>query len=370
MLKYFKRLLGSNYQPLNRITIDRNQLIQNLDYLKNYKAGIAVSPVLKSNAYGHGLLHISGIVDQQKPPFICVDSLPEANVLNKAGIKSPILIMGSIAGESLKKKLPYQLTIINKEFLHNILKHQKTAAVHLFVDTGMNREGISIAELPEILELIKNSKLKLAGLMSHLAFASVENHPLNKTQINNFAKAKEIVLQSGMNPEWIHLGGSDCLPWVDGSLVNLVRTGRVLYGVDAVKFASIKPVLQLESTIVQLKQIKKGESIGYSATYSAQKDSVICLLPIGYNDGVDRRLSNNGVVKIKGHYCPIVGLISMNMTVVDVSKVHNPLIGDKAVIYSVNADEKNSIVNSALKANTNPSQILVGLHPSIRREIV
>lgn len=371
MLSIIKKILSVKYEPLNKLIIDKNRLLDNYQTLNEVHHSIVIAPVLKSNAYGHGLSNMAKILKSKNPPFFCVDSLPEAYILKKAGLESDVLIMGSIAETSLKKHLPFHLTIINSESLQNFIKLQKNAKVHLFVDTGMNREGVKLDELPDILHVIKSSNLQLVGLMTHLAIAHDQNHPLTKLQIKNFQKAKEITLNEGFMPQWFHIGGSDSLSWISSDLVNLVRTGRVLYGVQRHQNKKIKPVLSLESTIVQVKTVKKGESVGYSATFKAQKDRTIAVLPIGYNDGVDRRLSNKGVVVINEKICPIIGLISMNMTVVDISAISTEVkVGDKVMIFSGDAEKENSIEKSSEKINTNPSDLLVGLHPSTRREII
>lgn len=358
-----------NYQPLNKIYIHKTTLIENYQSLANHNAGIKIAPVLKSNAYGHGITQIAQIIDQLNPPLICVDSLPEANILRRIGIKSEILIMGAVATESLNKKVSFHFTVINKEMLNVLLRFQKNAKLHLFIDTGMNREGIKMDELENIVAIIKEGNVELVGIMTHLSLADDKHHPLTKKQIETFQKAKKIILKAGLHPKWFHIGGSDALEWISPNIVNMVRTGRLLFGVQSNKLNDINPVLELESTIVQIKQIKKGESIGYSATYTAQKDTTIALLPIGYNDGVDRRLSNKGSVLINGEACPIIGLISMNMTVIDISNM-KANIGQKVTIFSAHATDKNSIENSAKKIKTIPSDLLVGLHPSTRREII
>jgi len=369
MLKKVLKIFIDNYQPLNKIYVHKNQLIENYQNLTNYNAEIKIAPVLKSNAYGHGITQIAQIVDELNPPLICVDSLPEANILRKIGIKSEILVMGAVSTESLSRKLSFHLTVISKDMLRVLVKYNKKAKIHLFIDSGMNREGITLEDLEEVISTIKKEQLELMGLMTHLSIANDKHHPLTKKQIEIFQKAKKIILKAGLSPKWFHIGGSDALEWIPSHIVNMVRIGRLLYGVQSKEIKHINPVLELESTIVQIKQIKKGESVGYNATFSAQKDTTIALLPIGYNDGVDRRLSNKGTVLIDGEACPIIGLISMNMTVIDISNKSFE-IGQKVTVFSSQKTAKNSIENSAQKTNTNPSDVLVGLHPSTRREII
>ncbi len=368
MLNKVVSFFRPGYQPLNRIKIDKNRLISNYDKLDSYNSKIRIAPVLKSNAYGHGLTHIAKIIDQQNPPFICVDSLPEAKILKKFGVKSEILIMGSIAKESLLQKLPFHLTVTNHDMLENISNYQPHAKIHLFVDTGMNREGIRMEELENIIAKIKNANVAVVGIMTHLAIAAESDHKLTMKQIKNFMQAKKMLSEEGFSPKWAHIGGSDSVTWISPEIANLVRCGRLLYGIQPNSVTGLKPALELETSVVQIKMVKKGESIGYSATFTASKDMKIALLPIGYNDGVDRRLSNKGSVVISGIECQILGLISMNMTVIDVTRIADISIGQKAVIFSSEAAAVNSIENSAQIIDTNPSDLLVGLHPGTRRE--
>lgn len=371
MLNKVFTLFKNNYQPLNKIYIYKDRLVKNYQLLNSINKGIKVVPVLKSNAYGHGLVQIAPIMDKLNPEFICVDSLAEANILKKLGIKSEILIMGTISEISLQQKLPFQLTIVSLESLQMIIQTQRNAKVHLFIDTGMNREGIKLDELHEVLNQIKKSSLQLVGVMTHLAIAHDKNNALTKTQIKNFIKAKNEVLDSGLTPKYFHIGGSDAINWISPQVANMVRAGRLIYGVQAKKLKGIKPIVQFQSTVTQTKSIKKGERVGYNGTFSAQNDMTIALLPVGYNDGLDRRFSNKGIVFINRDACPILGLISMNMTVVDISNLPQKIkVGDKAVIFSSDDTKQNSIENSAKIIDTNPSDLLVGLHASTRREVI
>ncbi len=367
MLK-FLRIFKKDYQTLNRIEISKINLLKNYKYLSSLKVKIA--PVIKSNAYGHGIVNIAKILDSQGAPFFCVDSLYEGYKLLKAKIKTPILIMGYTDPENFKvKKLPFTFAVFDLETAGALNKFQSNCSIHIFVDTGMHREGISLSELPEFLNQLQQfSKLKVEGLMSHLASADNPKDPLNKTQIKNFKKTIDTCKKHGIKPKWIHLQNSDGLNLnLKDCGLNMARAGLALYGIS--NNSNLKPALKLVSKLIQIKEVKKGESIGYDGTYKTKQDTIIGVLPIGFYDGVDRGLSNKGVVKIENTYCPIVGRVSMNLTTIDLSKLHNPKLGQEVLVYSDNPEDKNSIQNVAQICKKIPYEILVNLAQSTRRII-
>jgi|SRR5579885_482547 len=365
--------LKKPYYPLNRIEISKEALLHNYQYLSCLASGIAVAPVLKSNAYGHGLVLVAKMLDDLGAPFFCVDSLYEAYELLKHKIKTPVLIMGYVNPQNLKvKKLPFSYAVYDREVVSAISKYQPHAAVHIFVDTGMHREGILLSQLPEFLSYIKSfGNLRVAGLMSHFAAADHSTNTFTKKQVENFAKAKEIVLSVGFSPKWFHISASGGLlnhETYRGCIGNLARAGISLYGIDPEgKDKNLQPALRLTTTLHLIKKIPKGEKIGYDFTYTAEKNMMIGILPLGYYDGADRRLSNKGFVSINDVFCPIIGRVSMNLTTIDITAVKNPQIGDKVIIYSSKPDDKNSIANSAKICGTIPYDLLVHLASSTRR---
>lgn len=369
----FLHSFRKKYTPLNHIEIYQQKLLDNYKYLQ-IKSGKMVAPVLKSNAYGHGLLETAKILDNTHAPFICVDSIYEAYALQKANIKTPILIMGYVAEQNLRiKKLPFMLAVYSAEMVHAIATYQPQALVHIFVDTGMHREGIIISDLAAIVQQAKHSRLHIVGIMSHFASADKPNHPTTRKQVSLFQKARQLVAAEGIIPTWYHIAASNGILFADNypeDLANIVRAGISLYGIDHKdRNRKLKPILSLMSTIVQIKEIEKGESIGYDFTFKALKNMRIAILPIGYNDGLDVRLTNSGMVKIHNQYCKIVGKVSMNITTVDISKVKNVKVGDKVTVYSANANAENSIDKMASVTGIMPYELLIHLHPSTRREI-
>ncbi|MBI2017411.1 alanine racemase [Candidatus Daviesbacteria bacterium] len=373
MLNSIKNLLGINiYQPLNLIEVSKENLIKNYQYLSSLSSGIRIAPVLKSNAYGHGLVNVGKVLDNLEVPFFCVDSIYEAYELLKSKVKTPILITGYVNPNNLKvKQLPFSFAVWNLELVESISKHQPNASIHLFIDTGMHREGITLDDLPEFLVQIKEYKnLKLDGIMSH--FASVKNthDPLYINQLENFKKALEICKKDALSFKWIHIAASDGLQNGDlktlSKITNVARVGLALYGVSEKK-ENLNPALTFKTKIVQIKKLKKGESVGYDGTFIASHDMLIGILPAGYNDGIDRRLSNKGFVKIEDKYCKIIGRVSMNLCTIDLSPVKNPQIGSEVIIYSDNPEDKNSILKLASSIYTIPYELLIHLTSTTKR---
>lgn len=370
MINRFLKVFKKEYQTLNKIELSKDNLLANYKYLSSLNKKVKIAPVVKSNAYGHGLVEVAKILDGVGCPFFCVDSLHEAYELYKADIKTPILIMGYTDPQNLKvKKLPFSYAVFDLETAEILNDHQPGCGIHIFVDTGMHREGIQIKGLPNFLKKLKEFKnLKIEGLMSHLAIAEKPNDPLTRKQLNNFSYVQQIVSKAGFKPKWIHLSNSAGLL---NSLIpgcNMARVGIALYGIDpSGKLPKLKPVLKFLTKIVQMKRLTKGDRVGYGGTFVIKKEVLLGVLGAGYYDGVDRRLSNKGCVTVNGIVCPIMGRVSMNITTVDISEVKNPQIGQEVLVYSNNPKDPNSIENAAKLCKTIPYNILVGLAASTKR---
>jgi alanine racemase len=375
MLLRLKKIFGKNYQPLNKIEISISKLKHNYKYLSTIDKKIKVAPVLKSNAYGHGIEIIAKALDKFNCPYFCVDSLYEAYKLLKTGIKTPILIMGYVDPKSLKtKKLPFSFAVYEYGILIALNRYQPHAKIHIFVDTGMHREGVSIEELPKFLHtIISKTNLEIEGIMSHFAEDENPKNASTKEQLQTFQRATSILKQSGVNPKWVHIANSSTIlsdKFNKTELGNMARTGIALYGIDVQGIdKNLKPLLTLKTSISQIKNLQKEEKAGYNFTFTAKENMKIAILPIGFYDGVDPRLSNTGFTLINGNYCPILGRVSMNITIIDVSKITNAKIGQEVIVYSNNPDAKNSIQNAAKLCNKIPHAFLTNFAVSTKRNV-
>lgn len=374
ILKTFKK----DFQTLNKIEVSRSNILHNYHYLSSLNKKVKIAPVVKSNGYGHGIINVAKILDPENTTFFCVDSLFEAYELYKARVKTPILITGYTNPENLKvKKLPFSYAVFTLDLAKTVNDYQPQAGVHIFVDTGMHREGVSIEELPNFLnELEKLPNLKIEGLMSHLASSESRKDLSFLAQVKQFQKAKEIFKKRGIKSRWYHIAatGSIVNPetrQIIASISNLARAGLALYGYSSSIFdKNLRPALTLTTKIAQIKKVSKGEKLGYDGTYTAKKDMIVGVLPIGYYDGIDRRLSNKGVCLVDNIECIIPGRVSMNLNIIDLSKVPNPKIGQEVVVYSSSPKDKNSFENAAKICKTIPYDLLVNLAETTKRIVV
>lgn len=372
IFKYFKK----EYSTLNSIEISKQNLLDNYKYLSKLDKNLRVAPVVKSNAYGHGIQLVGKILDDVQAPFFCVDSLYEAYELKTAKIKTPILIMGYTDPENFKhKKLPFQFVAYDIETLEVLNKHQTGAKVHLFIDTGLSREGISLEDLEDFISQIKHfSNITIEGAMSHLSSSESDKDELFLNQVKNFQKAQEMLKKHKIKPKWVHLSASGAITNfktrpIIAKISNLTRAGISLYGFSATD-SNLKPALTVTTKLAQIKTIKKGGKVGYDGTFTAKKDMLIGILPIGYNDGVDRRLSNIGVVSMQGKVCNILGRVSMNITTIDLTNVPDAQKGGTVIVFSNHHIDPNSVQNAANICKTIPYELLIHLDPTIKRIIV
>jgi len=374
--KLKQKLTYKNYNRLVEIFINKNRLLNNLHAFQKFKPRWQVAPVLKSNCYGHGLETISKILDQENLPFFCVDSFFEAVELRHIGIKTNILIFGytelNNILESKLKNVAFAITSLDQlQQLVNNLKIQKN--IHLKFDTGMHRQGILISEVDDVIKLVKQNKnIFLEGIFSHLADADVENSEPTLKQINVWNNLVDKFLKEFSNLKYYHLAATSGYSYKDLIKANVGRLGRGMYGirVHSLNNMPVDPVLKMQSKISSLKEIDKGESVGYNFTFTADKKMKIATIPLGYYEGLDRRLTNKGFVKIKNIYCPIIGRVSMNITSIDVSEIKDIKIGDSVEIISCNSVDKNSIESMAALCSAASYEILVHLAPHLRRTVI
>lgn len=376
MFQFFSR---KRYRHLNKILVSREALEKNHQVLQAFHPEADIIPVLKSNAYGHGIANVAIIFDSLNPAFLVVDSLYEAYELARLKVKSQILILGYTHPDNFTvKKLPFHITVFDLEVAKSLNTHQRNCKVHIFVDTGMCREGVPLDELHDFVREIKKlTNLEIVGLASHFADAdNPTDNTFTQTQLANYKKALAILAEENITPQYRHISASGGAFKIKDPVFTLIRAGLASYGIHPLetnnksyKNLSLTPALRFTSTLAQIKTISRGDKVGYNGTFTAKKDMKIGLLPLGYYEGVDRRLSNKGSVLIKGIRCPILGRVSMNMTTIDLSGVKNPQVGDEAIIFSDNQSDENSLIHAAAVAGTIPYEILVHLAESVRREI-
>lgn len=366
-------IFNSRYKTLNLIEVSKSALQNNYEYFTKLNLYAKVCPVLKSNAYGHGLKLVGRFVDEEiKPEFICVDSLYEAYELQKIGVRTKILIMGYTFPENFKyKKLNFHLPVFDIETLKILNKFQPGINVHVKIDTGMNRLGIKVNEVEKFSRLLKKfNRVNVVGIYSHLSSSDdtdVDETNFSQKQINLFKKVIRYFESDGFSFQYKHINATAGAVRFSNDEFNLSRIGLGFYGLSPFLQIKLKPAMKLITHICQLKEVKKSETVSYGRTFKAESLKKIAILPIGYFDGIDRRFSNNGVVKINDHFCPIIGKVCMNISIVDVTNAGKIKLGDEVIVFDNINKSMNSIKNASLQIDTIPYEILCRLSPTTRR---
>jgi len=369
------------------IEVDRGRLLSNYDFLTDSatKAGSSAAlfegqerkevwPVLKANAYGHGLQVVASILKERKFAYLVVDSYFEALKVREVS-KQPVLMMGYTLPSNFSKMdfRALALVVYDLESVRVLGQLGRKVNVHLKVNTGMNRQGVSPEALPSMLtELTKYPSIELQGVCSHLADADNRDATFTRKQIGCFETALSIIKKKGFNPKFVHLNNTAGAAKVN--VGNAVRAGIGLYGISPLlptdpsnsKPSGLKPALKFISTLVAINELKSGECVGYNCTFTAKTKMKTGVIPAGYYEGVGIRLSNKGQMEINGKVVPIVGRVCMNMTMIDLSEV-SAKVGDNVVVISEDLAAPNSVVSIAKQCETMPYEILVHLAESTRR---
>lgn len=363
------------------IEISKSSLSRNVKmFRKITDHKMKLMAVVKSNAYGHGVKEISNLLNKDKNiNWFGVDSIDEALVLRSNKITKPILILGYTPINKLKDavKNVFSIAIYNIETLKFLVKTNGRVNIHLKIDTGMGRQGIKSTELDNILKILKKSKnINLQGVFTHFASADEEDTTFTKTQIIEFEKSIEKIKENGFDPELIHASATSGTIAFPSAHFNLVRIGIGTYGlypspyISKSKKITLKPILEWKCYVAKIKLIKKGETVGYGRMWKSDSDRKVALVPVGYFDGYDRKLSNIGRVIIKGKYCPIVGRVSMNMMSVDVTNIKDINLEDEVILIGKSGNFEVTVDEVAHKIGTINYEVVTRINPNLSRFII
>lgn len=363
-----------SYSPLITINLSKSALLHNLNEFKKLAPQGQVAPVLKSNAYGHGLVLIAEVLDKEKCPFLVVDSFYEAHLLKKRKIRTGILVLGYTPTTTILnnrfRNISFTITSLEalKELDEVSTKEKSDTRIHLKIDTGMHRQGILVEEVDTAFEILeKNPHIILEGMCSHFSDSDGENDVFTQKQIGVWNEIVKKARSKFSSLTYFHISNTSGHLFSKDIDANVSRLGLGLYGLAKIPNHTFKPVLEMKTILTSVKKIPAGETVGYNNTFTASKDMTIATLPVGYYEGLDRKLSNKGFVKVKGVYCPIVGRVSMNISTIDVTEVPNPKIGDEVQIISPNSQDKNSILGISSIAETIPYEEVVKIPEKLRR---
>lgn len=337
------------------IELDLEALAHNVRAIREHlPEGTEVMAVVKANAYGHGAIPIARAALKAGASRLAVALLEEGLELRRAGIEAPILVLGYTDPGFLPyaQRERIAVTIFAEDQVERAIPHLSSQfpplLTHLKVDTGMHRIGFLSPEsfLRTAKRIVDSEVMVLDGLFSHFSMADDPTSDYSVTQYRRFLEWMERLKREGIRPKTIHINNSA------GSLRfpawghTMVRFGISLYGLypsEAVEKEGIlplQPVLSLKTQIVQVKELPAGEPVSYGGTYVTSVPSRIATLPIGYGDGVDRRLSNRGFVLVHGRRAPIIGRVCMDQCMIDVTAIPGVKVGDEAVLIGRQGTEE------------------------------
>ncbi len=374
VVRNWRKRFRSN-EPIICIEISKSALLHNLAELKKLAPEWGVVPVLKANAYGHGIVQVAEIFQSAEAvSFFAVDSYFEAEQLRSNGITKPLLVLGFSSVRSIMRSTRRDVSFVvgSLERLEELCSLGCKRSVHIKFDTGMHRQGISWTAISDVIDMLqRNSGLRVEGILSHFAEAETTNSELTKVQIARWNDLARRFQKEFPSIKYYHIANSAGFGHVQDIVANTGRSGIALYGVNPGNLrAALRPALRMSSVVGELRTIEKGERVGYNATFEASGTTLLATVPVGYFEGVDRRLSNKGAYLVKEAVAPIRGRVSMNISSCDVTNVSEVSLGSEVVVISDKSGDLNSVEQMARLCDTIPYEILVHVPAHLRRIVV
>lgn len=357
--------------------IDVDALVHNYRRIKDAAGGAKILAAVKAEAYGHGGREVARILEHQGADYFGVASVEEAIDLRTNGqIRKPILVLSPVPYREIGLIFDYNLVpnvteqAFAKALIEEANRRSKKLAVHVEVDTGMSRSGVSVKDAPGLVAMIANREgLELQALFTH--FPSAETDPeFTSQQVRVFDELVTKLRQEGFEIPTLHSANSAALFKYPDSRYDLVRPGLALYGVEPEGFGGtlgLEPVMTLRTRIVNLRTLPAGTGVSYGRTFTTERETVVATISAGYGDGYPRALSNKGHVLYKGQRFPIIGTICMDLTMVDLSGVREPLIGDEVTLIGKDGQARVSAEEVAAWADTIPYEITTRVSPRVTR---
>ncbi len=354
------------------LKINSKALEYNFNSIRKYIGNKLIMVVLKANAYGLGLKQLAQYYQKIGAHRIGIAEVQEAENLQNLNI--PIQILGSLTLDEIEKAVTYNLVLpitdlkMAQQISQEAKKQKKTIRVHFLIDTGMGQLGIYYKSADNIIkQCLLLDNLKFEGIYTHFSSANESNNPKTLLQIQRFQKIlNSIPFQFYL----VHSANSDAINNFKTSYDNIVRIGINLYGVydqSVNQTVPLKPTLSLESQLIAKRTLPKGATIGYGETYTLKKETTVGTIPLGYADGIPLASSNKGFVLIEGFKCSILGQVSMDYIVVDLTPNSNFKIGTLVILIGTSKTQKISIEDWVKIKNTHPYEIICSLGARIKR---
>lgn len=369
--------------PNGTAVIDLGALAANTAKLKSDINGPEIMAVVKADAYGHGLIPSARAAQVGGASWLATALLTESIALREAGVRGRILSWLNTLDDRFMECISrdIDLGVNSVESLEAISQAAYNVAgrarVHIKVDTGLGRNGVTMHDLPALLEALKKHQenVEVVGIMSHFAYADEPTNPTIASQVNNFVNAVDMAESAGFELEVKHLSNSAATLGLPETYFNLVRPGVALYGVTpgetvgTSESLGLTPVMTLKSTIALLKNVPAGTGVSYAHAYHTLNDTQLALIPLGYSDGIPRHASNKGPVLIGGEVRPVAGRVCMDQFVIDAGGL-DVKAGDEVVLFGDPAQGHPSVEAWAHAADTIGYEIITRLASRVHREYI
>ena len=363
--------------------IDLDALAENLHLIRE-RVGrdLSVMAAVKADAYGHGAVACARRLETEGVDWFGV-ALPEEGIeLRAAGITRPILCLGGFWEGQQQACLQQRLTpvVYRLDMIESLDLAARaagvTADVHVKVDTGMGRLGVRSADVAGFCEALPRFRnIRVDGLMTHLASADdPDQDDFTRAQLDRFQEAIDLFRDRGITPTFVHAANSAAAFAYPQARGNMVRPGATLYGFRRdvlppnIEAAQLRPVMSVRSRIMLLKTVAKGEKLGYGGTFETNRESLIATIPIGYDDGYRRALSNRSQVIVRGQFAPVVGHVSMDLTLVDVTDVPGVSLHDQVTLLGTDGELSISAEDLGELAGTISYEITCGISARVPRK--
>ncbi|NBO26513.1 MAG: alanine racemase [Actinobacteria bacterium] len=365
--------------------IDLGALAHNVRVLKERTGGRKLMVVVKADAYGHGLVMCGQAAVNAGADYLGVALLEEAVALREGNVPGPILAWLNTSDDRFAECIARDIDLgVNsiatlKSITNAAYSVDRIARVHIKVDTGLSRNGVTLADLPELITSLSKAEaegtVKVVGVMSHFAYADEPNNSTIADQIAEFKAAVDLLEAANFELEVKHLANSAATLALPDTYFNMVRPGVAVYGVspgEEVGLATdfdLKPVMTLCAPIVLLKRVPAGSGVSYAHKYHTTTDTTLALIPAGYADGVPRSASNNGPVLVGGEIRKVAGRVCMDQFVLDVGDL-NVSLGDEVVLFGDPERGEPSVEDWAEAAGTISYEIITRIGPRVHREFI
>lgn len=368
------------------IEISACALAHNVTFYKQVLGSALLACVIKSNAYGHGMLTIASLLDTNKSvDYLCTFSLSEALMLRDMGIQKPIVVLSSL-DENLERIVNKRIAVVVydlrfAEQLNEIGKKYNTRIpIHAKIDTGLSRVGVLYVYARSFIETLSTmSHLALEGVFTHFANVENEDQTFSRLQRRRFDDLIQELKKSSIAIPYQHISSSAAITSTLDNHYTFARAGIGIYGLwpshenkktTQQQFPDfhLKPVMTWKSRLIQLKEVPAQSYVGYFLTYLTQRPTMVGLLPVGYWDGYDRGLSNKGFVYINGHKAPVIGRVAMNLIMVDCTDVPQVKVGDEALLLG--SQEGITADDIAHSLETISYEVVTRINPLIQRIVV